>query len=39
MIKGLPLTDLKAGELVSVIRKRKGLKAEMPKVSDYADRM
>jgi len=30
LIKGLPLTDAKAGELVLGIRKRKGLKEELP---------
>lgn len=39
MIKGLPLVDQKAQDLVLGIRKRKGLKPEMPKVADYADRM
>jgi elongation factor 2 len=39
VIKGLPLTDPKAGELVLSIRKRKGLKPELPKVADYVDRM
>jgi len=38
-IKGLPLTDAKAGELVIGIRKRKGLKEELPLLENYIDRM
>lgn len=39
LIKGLPLVDPKAEELVLTIRKRKGLKPELPKVVDYVDKM
>ena len=39
LIKGLPLVDQKAQELILGIRKRKGLKVELPKVMDYADKM
>ncbi len=39
LIKGLPLTDAKAGELVLGIRKRKGLKIELPELANYIDRM
>jgi len=39
VIKGLPLTEAKAGELVLGIRKRKGLKMELPKVVDYVDKL
>lgn len=39
VIKGLPFEDAKAGELVLGIRKRKGLKEELPKLEDYADKM
>jgi elongation factor 2 len=39
VIKGLPLTDAKATELVLGIRKRKGLKEEMPLLENYLDRM
>ena len=39
MIKGLPLVDQKAQDLILGIRKRKGLKLELPKVTDYADKM
>jgi elongation factor 2 len=39
MIKGLPLTDQKAKDLVLGIRKRKGLKDEMPDIANYIDRM
>jgi len=39
VIKGLPLVDQKAQDLVLGIRKRKGLKDEMPKLEDYRDRM
>lgn len=38
-IKGLPLTDQKAKDLVLGIRKRKGLKEEMPELGNYLDRM
>jgi len=38
-IKGLPLVDQKAQDLVLGIRKRKGMKNEMPKVADYADKL
>lgn len=38
-IKGYPLVDQKAQDLVLGIRKRKGLKVEMPKVADYADKL
>jgi elongation factor 2 len=39
VIKGLPLVDEKAETLVLGIRKRKGLKPEMPKLVDYADKL
>ena len=39
VIKGLPYEDAKAGELVVGIRKRKGLKEELPKIDDYRDKM
>ncbi|MCL4114215.1 UNVERIFIED_CONTAM: hypothetical protein GTU68_063251, partial [Idotea baltica] len=39
MIKGLPLQDAKAQEVVLGIRKRKGLKDEMPIVENYMDKM
>lgn len=39
LIKGLPLKDAKAQELVMGIRKRKGLKDEMPVVENYMDKM
>jgi elongation factor 2 len=39
LIKGLPLVDAKAKELVLTIRKRKGLKDEMPDLANYIDRM
>jgi elongation factor 2 len=39
LIKGLPLVDQKAQDLILGIRKRKGLKIEIPKVVDYADKM
>lgn len=39
LIKGLPLVDQKAQDLILGIRKRKGLKDEIPKVMDYADKM
>ena len=39
LIKGHPLVDQKAGDLVLGIRKRKGLKVELPKLVDYADKM
>lgn len=38
-IKGLPLTDAKAKDLVLGIRKRKGLKEELPDLNNYIDRM
>jgi elongation factor 2 len=38
-IKGLPLTDEKAKALVLGIRKRKGLKEEMPDLANYLDKM
>jgi len=38
-IKGLPLVDAKAGELILGIRKRKGLKEELPLLENYIDRM
>jgi elongation factor 2 len=37
-IKGLPLTDEKAKALVLGIRKRKGLKDQMPDLNDYLDK-
>lgn len=37
-IKGLPLIDAKAGELVMNIRKRKGMKDELPLLENYVDR-
>ncbi len=39
VIKGLPYEDAKAAELVVGIRKRKGLKEELPKIDDYRDKM
>ncbi len=39
MIKGLPLVDQKAQELVLGIRKRKGLKEEMPVLENYMDKL
>lgn len=39
LIKGMPLTDQKAQELVLGIRKRKGLKVEIPKLEDYRDKL
>lgn len=39
VIKGLPLVDQKATELVVAIRKRKGLKEELPTVDQYVDKM
>jgi hypothetical protein len=39
MIKGMPLVDQKAQELVLGIRKRKGLKEEMPVLENYMDRL
>lgn len=39
MIKGLPLVDQKAQELVLGIRKRKGLKEEMPLLENYMDKL
>jgi elongation factor 2 len=39
MIKGLPLVDLKASELVLAIRKRKGLREELPLLENFMDRM
>lgn len=39
MIKGMPLVDQKAQELVLAIRKRKGLKEEMPILENYMDRL
>ena len=38
-IKGLPLKDQKANDLVLGIRKRKGLKEELPDVKNYEDKM
>jgi len=38
-IKGLPLVDQKAQELVLGIRKRKGLKEEMPLLENYLDKL
>ena len=38
-IKGFPLVDQKAQDLVLSIRKRKGMKVEIPKVADYADKL
>jgi len=38
-IKGLPLTDPKAGELVLQIRKRKGIKEELPLLENYLDKL
>lgn len=38
-IKGMPLTDPKAAELVVSIRKRKGLKELIPDIADYLDKM
>ena len=35
----MPLVDQKAQDLILGIRKRKGLKIELPKVMDYADKM
>lgn len=39
MIKGFPLVDQKAQELVLGIRKRKGLKEEMPALDYYMDKL
>lgn len=39
MIKGMPLEDAKAQELVLNIRQRKGLKVEMPTPDLYQDKM
>ncbi len=38
LIKGMPLVDPKAGELILSIRKRKGLKEEMPLIENYQDK-
>ncbi len=38
-IKGLPLTEQKATDLVLGIRKRKGLKEEMPVLENYIDKL
>lgn len=38
-IKGLPFVDQKATDLILAIRKRKGLKDEMPDVKNYEDKM
>ena len=38
-IKGFPLKDQKAGELVLKIRERKGLKQELPTAEHYMDKM
>jgi elongation factor 2 len=37
-IKGLPLTEEKARNLVLGIRKRKGLKEAIPDINDYLDK-
>lgn len=39
LIKGLPYEDQKAGDIVLAIRKRKGLKEELPKLDDYQDKI
>ena len=39
VIKGLPLEDAKAQETVVNIRKRKGLKEEIPQADYYMDKM
>ena len=39
VIKGNPYEDNKAKELVVSIRKRKGLKEELPIVVDYLDKL
>ncbi len=39
VIKGLPYLDNKATELVLSIRKRKGMKEEMPTIEDYLDKL
>jgi elongation factor 2 len=38
-ISGLPLEDIKATEIVTNIRKRKGLKEEIPSLDNYIDKM
>jgi elongation factor 2 len=38
-IKGLPYEDQKAADLVLGIRKRKGIKEELPKLEDYMDKL
>jgi elongation factor 2 len=38
-IKGMPLEDPKAQELILAIRKRKGLKEVVPDVNEYMDKM
>lgn len=38
-IKGMPFVDQKANDLVLAIRKRKGLKDELPDIKNYEDRM
>lgn len=39
LIKGLPYEDVRATELVMSIRKRKGLKEEMPILETYIDKL
>ena len=39
LIKGMPLKDDKAKDLVLAIRKRKGMKDELPKLEDYKDKL
>jgi elongation factor 2 len=38
-ISGIPLEDVKATEIVKQIRKRKGLKEEIPSIEDYLDKL
>jgi elongation factor 2 len=39
LIKGLPLVDQKAKDLILTIRKRKGLRDEFPVIADYMDKL
>lgn len=39
MISGLPYSDNKAAEIVLNIRKRKGLKEQLPILTDYIDKL
>lgn len=38
-ISGVPLEDAKADELVTAIRKRKGMKPEIPNITDLLDKL